>query len=61
MSDYILGLIVLLLVAAFISLLLCRRKSVEPGIKIMLFVLYFWAIAFIETGVFGLGYYLLNR
>jgi uncharacterized protein YqhQ len=61
MNPYISGLIVLLLLAAFASGLLCRKKAVEPGIKLMLFVLYFWAIAFIETGLFALGYFLYYR
>ncbi len=61
MNAYILGLIVLLLLAAFASWLLCRQKAVEPGVKLMLFVLYFWGIAFIETGLFALGYFLFYR
>jgi len=61
MSSYILGLIVLLFIAALASFLLCRKKAVEPGVRLMLFVLYFWAIAFALTGLFALGYFLLNR
>ncbi len=61
MNPFISGLILLLLLAAFASTLLCRRKAVEPGVKVMLFVLYFWGIAFIETGLFALGYFLLYR
>ncbi len=61
MNAYISGLIVLLLLAAFASWLICQRKTVEPGVKIMLFVLYFWGIAFIETGLFALGYFLFYR
>ncbi len=57
MSPYILGLIALLIIAAIGGFLLCRKKKVEPGIKLMLFVLYFWAIAFVEIGLFGLLYF----
>ncbi len=58
MNPFISGLILLLVLAASGSLILCRRKSVEPGVKLMLFVLYFWGIAFIETGLFAVGYWL---
>ncbi|WP_198246233.1 hypothetical protein [methane-oxidizing endosymbiont of Gigantopelta aegis] len=61
MNPYITGLVLLLSLAALISLLLCRKKPVEPGVKLMLFVLYFWGIAFIETGLFALGYFLFYR
>jgi len=57
MSPYILGLIALLIIAAIGALLLCRNKKVESGVKLMLFVLYFWGIAFVEIGLFALAYF----
>lgn len=57
MNLYIAALLGMMMVAAIVAWLLCRKKSAEKAVKILLFALYFWAIVFAEILVFALVYH----
>ncbi len=61
MNIYIIGLLAMLLLAALVGWFLAARKEAEKPVKVMLFVLYFWVIVFVEIALSGLVYFLLDK
>ncbi len=61
MNEFIAGLLMILLLSAVVSWFISSRKQVEKPVKVMLFVLYFWILAFAQIGVVALGYFLLDK
>ncbi len=51
----------MLLLAALVGWFLAARKEAEKPVKVMLFVLYFWVIVFVEIALSGLVYFLLDK
>ena len=58
MPILIQGLLLVLLLSALGGWFLSARKSQETAVKIMMFIGYFWLLAFIQLLLFGLAYYL---
>ncbi|WP_152555620.1 hypothetical protein [Methylomarinum vadi] len=58
MNEYIAVLLGMLLLAAFGGWFFSSRKPVEKPVKVMLFVLYFWGLAFVQIALLALGYFL---
>lgn len=56
MPNAIVILITLLFVAAVIAWQLARRKASERPVRVMLFVAYFWLLAFAEVMLAVLAY-----
>ena len=61
MNEFIAGLLIMLLLAAVGAWFISARKQVEKPVKVMLFVLYFWVLAFVQIALFALGYFLLDK
>ena len=56
MNSTVIGLLVVILIATFLGWLISRSKQVEKPVKVMLFVLYFWAFLFIQLIIFSVLY-----
>ncbi len=61
MNAYLGGLLVILGLAAVGGILLSAGKAVEKPVKVMLFVLYFWILVFVQIALFALGFFLLDQ
>ncbi len=61
MNEYIVGLLLMVALSTLGGWLISYRKDVEKPVKIMLFVLYFWAFLFTQVALFSLGYYLFEK
>ncbi len=61
MNDYIAALLGMLLLAGLGGWFFSARKRVEKPVKVMLFVLYFWGLTFLQIALFALGYWLRDR
>ncbi len=61
MSATIAGLLVVVAISAFGGWMLIFRKAVEKPVKAMLFVGYFWLLAFVQLILAALAYFLWQR
>lgn len=61
MSATIAGLLVVVAISALGGWLLTFRKAVEKPVKAMLFVGYFWLLAFIQLLLVALAYFAWQR
>jgi hypothetical protein len=61
LNEYIAGLLIMLLLATVGGWFISARKQVEKPVKVMLFVLYFWVLAFVQIALFALGYFLVDK
>jgi hypothetical protein len=59
--QYIAVLLVMLFLSALGGWFICARKAVEKPVKIMLFVLYFWGLAFLQMALFALFYFVSGK
>lgn len=60
MNEYIAALLGMMLFATLVAWFVSARKQAEKPVKVMLFVLYFWGLVFLQIVLFALGYYLLT-
>lgn len=60
MNEYIAVLLVMLGISALGGGFVSVRKQAEKPVKVMLFVLYFWGLFFLQIALFALGYYWLT-
>lgn len=60
MNEYIAALLAMMGIAAFGGWFVSARKQAEKPVKVMLFVLYFWGLVFLQIALFALGYYWLT-
>ena len=56
MNVVVIVLIGITFISTISGWLLSRSKKVEKPVKVMLFVFYFWLIAFIQLGIFAVLY-----
>lgn len=61
MSVTIAGLLAVMAVSAIGGWLLSFRKPVEKPVKVMMFVGYFWLLAFVQLLLVAGGYYVWQR
>ncbi|WP_305908172.1 hypothetical protein Q9L42_011960 [Methylomarinum sp. Ch1-1] len=61
MNEYVAALLGMMLLAAGGGWFISARKPVEKPVKVMLFVLYFWLLVFLQVALFALGYFLLDK
>ena len=61
--EYVLIGVGMLLVAIVGGIYLAKKNAVEQQnqLKVMLFVLYFWVLVFVQIILFALGYYIYNK
>lgn len=61
MHQYIALLLFMLFLSALGGWFFGARKPVEKPLKVMLFVLYFWGLAFFQLALFALFYYASDK
>ena len=61
--EYVLIGVGMLLVAIVGGIYLAKKNAVEQQnqLKVMLFVLYFWVLVFVQIILLALGYYIFNK
>ena len=57
MNTVIIILLVIIAISTFVSWIMGRNKQVEKPVRVMLFVLYFWLLVFVQLTVLGTLYY----
>jgi len=60
MNEFTVGLLIIVFLSSMGSWFISTRKQVEKPVKAMLFVLYFWILAFVQIGVVAFAYFLLK-
>lgn len=58
MNIAVQGLLVIALLSSLGGWWFSTRKAIEKPLRVMLFVLYFWAFAFAQLILVGMGYWL---
>jgi len=61
MSPYLAVLLVIVVVSALGGWLTVRNKPQEKPVKIMMFVGYFWLLAFVQLSLSALAYFLWHH
>jgi hypothetical protein len=58
MDIMMVALLVAILISTLAGWLISRSKQVEKPVKVMLFVLYFWGVLFVQLVIFAVLYQL---
>jgi len=61
MNAFVAGLLIVIALSAFGGWLFTAGKAIEKPVKVMMFVGYFWLLAFVQLSLLAAIYYLWQR